>query len=207
MSSKGVIKTTNVTITRKKLHTPAWRLFHRKIPIYIPHIFLINRDIENDQGVPLSGDSIVDQHRINEVIMTHMTIAGIAMHIGSGYKFTHKCLIRRSDKYTIYEDIQDHFYTWLSQVNCHGTKSLFPPITDLRLLEQIAIELHPYAMKINPVRKSMAEVTNKLLEFNLRRNRAGTLLKAKIDSMDDKGVVKPYESIVDRIEEYLFEED
>ena len=62
-------------------------------------------------------------------------------------------------------------------------------------------------MKINPVRKSMAEVTNKLLEFNLRRNRAGTLLKAKIDSMDDKGVVKPYESIVDRIEEYLFEED
>ncbi|AEH03529.1 hypothetical protein AVT69_gp104 [Pseudomonas phage PhiPA3] len=181
--------------------TAAWRLFHLQFPAVAPYMAGFSAEYLRDNAINGTGDKYVDRDRQNELVRTSLTAAAMAMLMGQGYTIG---LLNFQDCVQIYHDIQQHFADWRDQCVFGAHPSGFPPIEDLRLFEDLALEVHGLAKKLEPAGRNSSHVFDSLLMMARKRNLTAT--NRYFDGLQkNDGQLKPYVSIVDDIERYVVE--
>lgn len=184
-----------------KKHTAAWRLFHIKYAVRVPQIFMYGKPYLEKHGYHISGDVGLDHERLMETTTMRQTVAGLAVLLDDGAPID---IVDMKDSVAIYDDIQQHLRDWEIQVRGAMHPDEVPPIEDFRALEAIAITLHDYAKHYEPNEITGNALRDRLIAMNRRRNpvRTDRYLRQKITN--EQGHLKPYTSIVDRIEQALY---
>ncbi|MFO5855110.1 hypothetical protein, partial [Klebsiella pneumoniae] len=75
-----------------------------------------------------------------------------------------------SDCAQIYHDIQRHFQDWYDLTLMGADPNTFPPIEDLRGLEDLLMEVYFTAMKLEPQVERRSSVFDSIITMNMRRN-------------------------------------
>lgn len=189
-------------MTEKKEKTAAYRLFHFKYEMRIPQIFLYGKDYLEKNGYHVSGDSRLDQLRLMEPSVMRQTAAGLAMLHDEGAPID---FVNHRDTVLVYGDIQEHLLDWERIANQGIHPDDAPPLEEFRQLEAIAAALYETSKFYEPNESSGDNLRDRLMAMNRSRNpvRTERYLRNRITS--DKGELKPYTSIVDRLEHALME--
>lgn len=185
---------------RNKIHTAAWRLFNYRYQMLIPQIFFYGEKYLEKHGYAVSGDPELDHHRLLEPHRVMQTPAALAMFHAEGCKVN---IVNPKDSVHIYDDIQEHLLDWERFVQQGVHPDDVPPITDFRKFEAVAMELYRMAKHFEPQEKSGSGIRDRLTEMNRRRNPLAVEKKLRSRLMDEDGNLKPYVSIVDRIEKEM----
>lgn len=188
---------------KKRKYTAAFRLFHFRYEMMIPQMFFYGREYLRKHGYHVTGDYLTDQERLMEPMRVRQTPAALAMFHAEGCLVN---IVNPRDSVVIYDDIREHLMDWERQVIQGIHPNDVPPIEDFRKLEAIAIELYRLAKFYEPQDRRGDTLRDQLMEMNRRRNPARTeqILRRKL--LNEDGELKPYISIVDRIERELFGE-
>jgi hypothetical protein len=182
-------------------NTAAWRLFHLPYDTMVPQLSQYSVEYLRKNPIQSTGNRQVDRLRQNIMVPAKHTTAGLAMLYNEGHAFS---LMHYQDCVQIYSDIQRHFMDWRDQVYQGAEPSWFPPIEELRMFEQIAIEVHDLAKKLEPKNVTTSAVFESIMAMNRRRNLVGTN-KFIRERNTTNGQLNPYQSIVDAIEAYVVE--
>ncbi len=186
----------------KKPKTAAYRLFHFKYEMRIPQIFMYGMDYLEKNGYHVSGDVALDRQRLMEPSVMRQTAAGLAMLHDEGAPID---FVNERDAVDVYEDIQEHLHDWerVAVQGIHPDDA--PSIEEFRQLEAVASALYTTSKFYEPDESSGDPLRDRLMMMNRRRNpvRTERYLRDKITT--EKGELKPYVSIVDRIERALVE--
>jgi len=184
----------------EKKHTAAWRLFHIKYAVRVPQLFMYGKPYLEKHGYHVSGDHGLDNDRLMESTVVRQTAAGLAILHEEGAPID---IVDIRDSVTIYDDIQEHLRDWerLSRNGAHPGD--FPPLEDFRMLEAVAMALHETAKHYEPNEVTDNGLRDRLMNMNRRRNPVRTERYLRNRIVNDQGELKPYVSIVDRIEERL----
>lgn len=188
----------------EKIHThntAAWRLWNLRYDVMVPELALYSAEYLSKVGAPRSGNATLDRTRINPMDRTWMTAAGLAIIYAEGNAFSF-CNPRESIQ--MYVDIQKHLQDWQDMTYAGIPPSSFPPISDLRILEAMAVEVHTVVMTIMPQADVRSALMDKLLRFGRARNAGATRRWEQSRVNDANGNIKGYDSKVDRIEQYMF---
>lgn len=180
-----------------KRKTAAYRLFHFRYSMNIPQIFFYGKDYLEKHGYHVSGDGMLDHLRLTEMSVVKQTPAGLAMFHAEGCPIS---LVNRKDASTIYDDIQEHLRDWERLVDQGVHPSDVPPMEDFRQLEAVAMALYPLAKHYTPEEKHVDPLRDRIMAMNRRRNPLGSDRYLRSKLITDQGELKPYVSIVDRIE-------
>lgn len=183
-----------------KRKTAAFRLFHYRYEMRIPQMFMYGPNYIEKHGYHVSGDAALDRLRLSTPNVVKQTPAALAVLHADGCPID---LVNPRDAVPIYEDIQEHLTDWarLAAQGIHPADA--PPLEEFRQLEAVAMELYRSAKHYEPKETRGDLLRDRLMDMNRRRNPARTesYLRSKIT--DSKGNLKPYVSIVDRIEKAL----
>lgn len=182
-------------------NTPCWRLFNLLYDVYVPELSLYSTEYLRNNSINITGDTEVDNLRINQLTQTRMTPAGIAMIVMEGYEFG---LVKYEDCVQIFSDIQGHLNNWREETKMFTHPDDFPPIEELRAFEAVALTTYNHAMRLNPVTQDTGRLFNALVNMNRNRNLKSTNKWLNERIQEDKEF-KPYVSIVDDIEFYVVE--
>lgn len=181
----------------------AWRLWNIRYQVRIPEVLMFSQKYLNTVGYNISGDSRVDQAAATRIMVCNQTGAGLSILYSQGAPLD---FLDKKKIPGLYNDIQEHLYDW-ERVAASGIRpGGAPPISDFRMLEAVAMELYPIAKKLAPEEPAPDMMRNRLLQMNRQRNPIFAKTQALKRHSDEQGNLKPYVSIVDRIEEYLAEE-
>ena len=191
-------------MTRQRDKTAAYRLFHYKYEMRLPQSFLYGPAYLQKHGYHVSGDLRLDQARLMELTVVRQTPAGLAMLHNDGAPID---ILDAQDIVAIYEDIQEHLRDWERLVNEGVHPSDVPPLNELRMFEAIASALYETSKFYEPDESYGDGIRDRLMAMNRRRSplRTERYLRDKLTT--DKGTLKPYVSIVDRIENELLRND
>lgn len=185
-----------------KPYTAAYRLFHFKYEMRIPQIFMYGKDYLEKNGYHISGDGALDRQRLMEPSVMRQTGAGLAMLHDEGAPID---FVNEKDAVEVYEDIQEHLLDWerIAMQGIHPDDA--PSIDEFRQFEAVAMALYSTSKFYEPDERSGDPLRDRLMMMNRRRNpvRTEAYLRDKITT--DKGELKPYVSVVDRIERALVE--
>lgn len=182
--------------------TAAYRLFHYRYPVRMPQIFLYGQAYLEKHGYHISGDRALDRQRLMEPSVIHQTAAGLAMLHSEGAPID---FVNWEDAAAVYKDIQEHLRDWERLVLQGIHPANVPPLEDFRQLEAVAMAIYEIAKFYDPDESPGSALRDQLMEMNRRRNplRTDRYLRDRISN--EKGELKPYVSIVDRIERELVE--
>ena len=184
-------------------NTAAWRLFHLKYPVLVPELSAYSPDYLRSNPLPSTGDRALDDMRESNMVATKHTAAGLAMLLSQGYPFG---LLQIKDCVQIYSDIQNHLNDWNDQTLSYIHPNEFPPIDELRMLESLAIEVYVIAKKLEPNESVRSKIIDSLISMNRSRNLVSTNRWLRDRNRDQRTKeIKPYDSIVDKIERYIAE--
>lgn len=180
--------------------TAAYRLFHHRYQVKIPRALMYSKEYVRKVGYSVSGDPRVDQTTATDLQTVNQTGAGIAMLYAQGAPL---CFLDERDTIKLYADIQQHLTDWETQARLGIHPDAAPPLDDMRMFEAVAMDIYSTAKFYEPEEKRGDELRDLIMMMNRRRNPVGTerFLRDKITG--EGGELKPYVSIVDRIEEYL----
>lgn len=186
---------------KPKTHTAAFRLFHFRYEMMIPRMFFYHQNYLDKVGYHVTGDSILDQEMLTVPQRVMQTPAALAIFHSQGCPIE---IVNPKDSVTIYDDIREHLVDWERKViqGCHPDD--VPPLEELRMLETVAMEFYRLAKHYDPVETTGDELRDRLMDLNRRRNpgRVEKLMRTRL--YNEQGDLKPYVSIVDRIEKELF---
>lgn len=189
-------------MTEKKAKTAAYRLFHFKYEMRIPQIFLYGKDYLEKNGYHVSGDAGLDQLRLMEPSVMRQTAAGLAMLHDEGAPID---FVNHRDTVLVYDDIQEHLLDW-ERVAIQGIHpDDAPPLEEFRQLEAIAVALYETSKFYEPNESSGDNLRDRLMAMNRSRNPVRTERYLRNRITTDKGELKPYTSVVDRLENALME--
>lgn len=179
----------------------AYRLFHHRYAMMIPQLFFYSRHYIDKHGFPSSGNPQLDKERMSVPSMVMQTPAALAMFHAEGCPIQ---IVNETDSVKIYNDIREHLLDWERAIKQGIHLSDVPAIEEFRMLEAIAIAIYRLAKHFQPANHNNDDIRDRLMAMNMRRNPVQTdrLLRNRIT--DDKGELKPYISIVDRIEKEIF---
>jgi hypothetical protein len=181
----------------------AFRLWNFRYEVYLPELAMVSAKYVAQNGVGVSGDRTLDRARVNPMERVWQTVAGLAILYAEGHPFS---LVKHGDSLQMYHDIQKHFQDWLEQTYYGTDPRQFPPLDDFRLLECLAVEVYSTVKAIMPMADDRSALMDRLLGMNRRRNLGATNKWIADRALDARGVLKPYESIVDKIEKYVLED-
>jgi len=186
----------------KKPYTAAYRLFHFKYEMRIPQIFMYGTEYLEKNGYHVSGDGALDQLRLMEPSVMRQTPAGLAMLHDEGAPID---FVNERDAVEVYEDIQEHLHDWerIAVGGIHPDDA--PSIEEFRQFEAVAMVLYSTSKFYEPDENTGDLMRDKLMMMNRRRNPVRTERYLRDKITNDKGELKPYVSIVDRIEKALVE--
>lgn len=188
--------------TSKKPHTAAYRLFHFKYEMRIPQIFMYGQDYLEKNGYHVSGDSALDKQRLMEPSVMRQSAAGLAILHDEGAPID---FLNEKDSVEVYEDIQEHLLDWERVANQGIHPEDAPTVEEFRQFEAIAIALYETSKFYEPDEQAGDPLRDRLMMMNRRRNPVRTERYLRDKITNDKGDLKPYVSIVDRIEKALVE--
>lgn len=188
-------------MTQPKKNTAAWRLFNIKYEVRVPQLFMYGKPYLEKHGYHISGDPTLDNERLMEPTVMRQTVAGLALLHEDGAPLD---IVNWRDSVAIYEDIQEHLRDWEVQARGGMHPDEIPPIEDFRMFEAIASALHPHAKHYEPDEVTGDGLRDRLMAMNRKRNPVKTerYLRNKITT--EQGQLKPYVSIVDRIEQQVY---
>lgn len=186
----------------RKHRTAAYRLFHYRYRVYMPRIFLYSREYLDKMGMNVSGDPDLDQARLMEPDLLNQTVAGLAMLHAEGAPIQ---FFDHTDIPKAYADIQEHLIDWENAIRRGIHISDVPPIEEFRQLEAVAQALYSSAKYFEPEEK-VGGLRDLLMEFNRQRAPKAMEYFHRQRLMGEDGELKPYVSIVDRIERQLLDE-
>jgi len=188
-------------MTHAKKNTAAWRLFHIKYQVRVPQLFMYGKPYLEKHGYHVSGDQSLDNERLMEPTVMRQTVAGLALLHEEGAPLD---IVNWRDSVSIYEDIQEHLRDWEAQARGGMHPGEIPPIEDFRMLEAIASALHQHAKHYEPDEVTGDGMRDRLMAMNRRRNPVKTERYLRNKIVNEKGELKPYVSIVDRIEQQVY---
>jgi hypothetical protein len=181
-------------------HSAAYRLFNFRYPIYLPQMFMYGAEYLRKNGYAITGDARLDQERLTQISLINQTPAGMAILAGDGAYIGSDSFRTPEDVVPVYENIQEHLKDWERVIRFGAHVDDIPPLDDFRGFESIAISLYESAKFYEPEERTHDPLRDKLMEMNRRRSPVPTRNFLKDRLKDKDGNMKPYESIVDRIE-------
>lgn len=183
--------------------TAAWRLFNLRYECMASPLIKVSTDYlaTGNYHSNVTGDRNVDKLANGRLDKTYLNAAAIAMFVGEGHAIG---LIRVQDCVQMFHDIQEHLNDWKDQCNFATHAGMFPEIEELRLFENLALEVYQHAQRLEPRTEVRSALFDSLLNMNRRRNLVSTnkWIKARTESGDE---IRPYVSIVDEIERFVAE--
>lgn len=187
------------TIPRRypKKHNACWRLFNYRYPVWYPKIFMYDPEYIAKRGYAITGDPTMDRQRLMESDIFRQSPAGMAMLIDDGAPIDQDAFHDAADIPYVYQDIQEHLMDWEREINRGIHINDCPPLEDFYQLENLAMILHPTAMRLMTEEESSGSgILDKLREMNRRRS---SIVRKEKPGLNDQGEVRPYVSIVERI--------
>lgn len=188
-------------MSEQKPHTAAWRLFKLKYRMRIPQAFMYGEAYIEKHGYAVSGDHELDHARMMELSVMSQSVAALAMFHADGAAVD---LVDERDAVPIYADIREHLTDWERETRTVIHLDSIPPLEEFRQLEAVAIELHAAALHHEPIAADDG-IQARLMAMNRRRNPRRTESSLRQRNYDKRGNLKPYESIVDKIEQNMIE--
>ena len=189
-----------MTTTKEK--TAAYRLFHFKYEMRIPQIFLYGKEYLEKNGYHVSGDGALDRLRLMEPSVMRQTGAGISLLHDEGAPID---FVNIRDAVLMYDDIQEHLLDWerIAVQGIHPDDA--PPLEEFRQFETVAMALYETSKFYEPDEKYGDPLRDRLMSMNRSRNpvRTDRYLRGKLST--GQGGLKPYVSVVDRLEKALME--
>jgi len=182
--------------------TAAWRLFHLRYQVRIPEILMYGPNYLKKIGYNLTGDKRVDAGVSSRMTTQNQTAAGIALLHAQGAPLD---FVNRTDIAKVYNDIQEHLNDWYKVAYQGIHPDLTPPLEDFRMFEAVAMELYRAAKITQPVEPDIDTIKDRIMQLTRSRNPVFASMQARKKHMDGEGNLKPYESIVDKIEELILE--
>lgn len=180
-----------------KKHNACWRLFNYRYPVWYPQMFKYSAEYIEKRGYAVTGDPTMDQQRLMESDLFRQTPAGMAMLIDEGAPIDHDAFHDIKDIPYVYQDIREHLMDWEREINRGIHINDVPPLEDFYQLENLAIVLHPTAMRLmTDDEVSGSKLVDRLRQMNRRRS---SVNRRERPGLNDLGEVKPYISIVERI--------
>lgn len=139
--TQAVVYTNLVQEVPKDQHTPAYRLFHYYYRAWVQQIFTMDADVAAQWGTPTSGNPAWDKEMHNawvEVQLTPVEMVGMLQR-GAALEFTDA-----EQATSIYLDLVAHLRGWVKAfaVNPNLRRA---PLEDLRLFDELAGQIYPYA--------------------------------------------------------------
>jgi hypothetical protein len=189
-------------MSHQKDKTAAYRLFHYKYEMYIPQSFMYGPEYLRKVGYHVSGDGRLDRSRLNEPVLMRQTPAALAIFYDEGAPIQ---FADQKDAVMVYEDIQEHLLDWERVVKQGIHPDDAPPLTEFRMFEAVAMALYETAKFYEPEERYGDGLRDQLMAMNRRRNPVRTERYLRSKLLDDQGQLKPYVSVVDRIEHELLE--
>jgi len=184
--------------------TAAWRLFHLRYQVRIPESFLQSPEYTRTVGYNISGDRRIDSYAPHRLATVNQTGAGIAVLHGQGVPLE-EAFVVPSQIPQLYNDIQEHLNDW-HHVAFQGVHpDAAPPLEDFRMFEAVAFTLYPAAKRMQPIEVEVDSIRNQIMALTRGRNPNLAQRRARSRFEDEHGNLKPYVSIVDKIEELLLE--
>lgn len=186
-----------------KRYTAAWRLFNLRYECMSSSITQVTTNYlaTGNHIVNITGDYQIDKLMPGRYDKTRLSAAAIAMFLAEGNAVG---LIHIKDCIQIYHDIQEHLNDWLDQCRFAMHADEFPEIMELRLFENLALEVYEHSQKLEPRTEARSALFESLLNMNRRRNLVSTNKWLK-QRTNEGSVIKPYISIVDEIERFVAE--
>ena len=180
--------------------TAAYRLFHHKYRFRVPKALMYGPEYLNNVGYAISGDPVVDSGSATEILTVNQCGAGIAILFSQGAPLD---FVDHKDSILLYNDIQEHLKDWERVSRGNIPLSAAPPLEDFRMLEAVGRELYSTVKHNEPVEVSGDRMRDAIIAMDRRRNPRMVEAAARSRNADEGGGLKPYVSIVDRIEENL----
>mgnify|MGYP001205686871 CR=1 FL=1 len=183
-----------------KKNTAAWRLFHYTYPVWYPQLFKYDKSYIEKRGIAITGDAELDRLRLDEDGLFNQTPAGMALLMEDGCPIFAESFFSYEDIPYVYHDIQEHLMDWERRINRGIHINEIPDLYDFRILENLALELHDYAMYLSPQNQSSGVgIVDRLNRLNsVRSSIHRTMpLSARTNEVVE---IRPYVSIADRIE-------
>lgn len=187
---------------RYKPHTAAWRIWNIRYNINAPRRALYSDEYVKQLGYNVSGDKDIDRTTMKQLVPIKQTVAGMCLFLNSGHAFG---LINHNDCIAIYEDIQEHLSDWRMAAMQGILPTAFPPIEELRIMEELAMEVYQTSMILQPSSDVGGHIFDQLRNLARRRNRKRFDDYERKRITDERDNLKPYVSIVDEIEQYCLE--
>lgn len=185
-----------------KKKTAAYRLFHYRYSMLIPQMYMVGPEYARKVGYHISGDGQLDQARLHEPAIYRQTPAGLAVLHEEGAPLE-DVFVNPRDAVPVYDDIQEHLTDWLRAVREGIHLDDVPDLNEFRAFEAIALFIYKTAKFYDPEEVKEDKLRNRLIAMNRTRNPRGTTAYLRSRNVDEKGQLKPYVSIVDRIEEHI----
>ncbi|ANM44885.1 hypothetical protein KTN4_127 [Pseudomonas phage KTN4] len=185
-------------------NSAAWRIWNLQYMVQVPMIAGYSAEYLRKNPFNTTGDKKVDRLRTNQLETVRQTAAGLALILAEGHPIG---FYKHSDCAQIYHDIQRHFQDWYDLTLMGADPNTFPPIEDLRGLEDLLMEVYFTAMKLEPQVERRSSVFDSIITMNMRRNSMATRKFLDKRVQDQKQNIKPYKSLVDEIEKYVLMED
>lgn len=184
-------------------YTPAWRLFNLRFECMASPLIRVGTDFlaSGRYHSNVTGCREVDAGANGRMDKTKLNAAAIAMFIAEGHAIG---LIHVKDCVQIYHDVQEHLNDWRDQCRFALHASEFPEIEELRMFENLALEMYIHAQKLSPRTEQHSALFDSLLNMNRRRNLTATNKWMKLRTHEGEEI-KPYISIVDEIERFISE--
>jgi hypothetical protein len=151
-------------------------------------------------GYNISGDPMVDQAAAGNLLTMNQSGAGIVILYAQGAPLD---FVNVRDCVKLYADIQEHLRDWerVAQQGMHPDNA--PPLEEFRMLEMVAMDIYRTAKFYEPDESKGDSVRDAIMAMNRRRNPVQTERYLRGQLTDSNGSLKPYVSIVDRIEHHL----
>lgn len=182
--------------------TAAYRLFHHRYQVRIPQTLLYSKIYLDKVGYNISGDARVDHAAPKQLMAVNQTAAGLAILHSQGAPLD---FIRPDRIPVMYNDIQEHLNDWLRIAHQGVHPASVPPMEDFRKFEAVAMELHRIAKLKQPIEEDPDLFRRQIMSMQRSRNPTAATTVARKRFFDDQGNIKPYVSIVDRIEDLVME--
>ncbi len=176
------------------------RIFNERFEVEIPSMFLYSAEYLAVHNPHTNEDGDVDMDSAMRLTRVRLPIAGIVTHYSEGTRISFP---NPKDTHVIYNIIMEHLNDWLRIVTTQYV-NMIPPFVDLRYMEQLAEELHPYATQYNPAEANNTSRFGKLLiggAGNLGRLKMSMYQNNVQASMVKQTGVRPngFRTVVDRI--------
>lgn len=122
-------------------HSAAFKLFHYNYQCRVSQIHMYGLEYLREAPMPTTGRADTDRVLAQQFIHVQLTVDAMAeLHHDGASIF----LVDPKDAVKIYRDIRRHLQDWLGDVESSMHRRT-PPIEDLRMFDQLAAAIYPFA--------------------------------------------------------------